>query len=152
MKFFSVPPSADEPDVEDDAQQSIPLSLNGLYFFLYPFFLRVRDETDQLIDPSEFMVRFENRQLPQLVHQLDAARAAAENQPETFQQYVGRQFSRYAKNSMNPSHDASCSKSSTHSSTRYPMHNGVVTTLTSLVTAGRPNPRGNGRAGVAAGR
>jgi hypothetical protein len=34
-----------------------------------------------------------DRQLPQLLHQLDAARAAAENQPETFQQHVGRQFS-----------------------------------------------------------
>jgi len=92
MKFFSVAPSAEAPDLEDTPDLSVRLFLGGLYFFLYPFFLRLRDETGQMIDPSEFMVHFENRQLPDVLRQLEAARKSAEKQPEHFQQHIGRQF------------------------------------------------------------
>ena len=93
MKLFIVAPSAEPPQANDPPTLTVDLALGGLYFFLYPFFLRLRDDTGELIDPSQFMAHFRNDQLEDVLRQLEAARGLARRQPGNFQQQVGRQFS-----------------------------------------------------------
>jgi len=50
VKVFLAPPGDPEPDSGDASIAFINLAEAGIYFFLYPRLLRIRDETGQLIE------------------------------------------------------------------------------------------------------
>ncbi len=90
MKVFLAPPGDPEPDSGHDPIASINLAEGGTYFFLYPYLLRIRDETSQLIEDCGY-AHFEAAQVDRALHHLTAAREAAYLKPESFEQHVGRQ-------------------------------------------------------------
>jgi hypothetical protein len=90
VKVFIAPPGDSEPEFESDPIASINFAEGGIYFFLYPYLLRIRDETGQLIENCGY-AHFDRAQLDRALHQLTAARQAAYLKPESFEQHVGRQ-------------------------------------------------------------
>ena len=90
MKVFLAAPGDTEPDFESDPIAVINFAEGGTYFFLYPYLLRIRDDTGQIIENCGF-AHFEMAQIDRALHHLTAAREVAHLKPESFEQHVGRQ-------------------------------------------------------------
>jgi len=94
MRAYLVQPGVTvTPPYPDDPADLIldRFHLGGLYFFVYPYFVQLREETGQLVDPSEPVAHFGRDGVPRLLHYLNAAREAALRQPEEFEQHIGKQ-------------------------------------------------------------
>jgi hypothetical protein len=65
------------------------VAYSGVYFFLYPTILRLRDQTGELIDAQQSAF-FIGRSLDHLEHFVVAARGHALEQPEEWEQRVGK--------------------------------------------------------------
>ncbi len=78
-----------EPEA-DEVESRAPLArinYGGVYFFLYPFILRLRDQTGELIDPQQSAF-FAGPALDRLAIFLAESQALASAQPDTWEQRV----------------------------------------------------------------
>ncbi len=90
INVFFIPPSQREPDY-DHPDSQLPLSFGGIYFFLYPYFVELQDETGQIIDP-QLDADFPKESLSIVLNKLQKARRAAEQSPIKFSVHVGKQI------------------------------------------------------------
>ena len=80
----------------DHPDGKLHLAFGGIYFFLYPYLLEVRNKTGQMIDPQSH-AEFSKENLPIVLDQLRKARRSAENSPVNLSVHVGKQFTPVAK-------------------------------------------------------
>jgi hypothetical protein len=90
INIFVVPPTKQEADY-DHPDGTLHLPFGGIYFFLYPYLLQVRDQTGQMIDP-QMHADFSRETLPVVLAKLKDARKSAEKKPSRFAVHVGKQF------------------------------------------------------------
>jgi hypothetical protein len=90
MKAFVIPVGLPLPYYDDPSGVLFDaLEYCGIYIFLYPFFLEVKVDTGELINPQE-AATFTGSQLTALRLWLDRAKEAAQGMDEQFQQHVAR--------------------------------------------------------------
>ena len=92
MRVVTLPPTVDISYDDESGIEIDALDLGGIYFYLYPFFLSLQQETGELIDPQRIAC-FDAQRLPALARELGRAHEAAGKQGEVFEQHVGRQLS-----------------------------------------------------------
>jgi hypothetical protein len=95
INIYVIPPTRREPDY-DHPDGTLHLPYGGIYFFLCPYLLEVRDHTGQMIDP-QCHADFPKEQLPVVLDKLQNARKSAELSPTHFSVHVGKQFTPVAK-------------------------------------------------------
>ena len=95
MNIYVIPPTRCEPDY-DHPDGTLCLPFGGIYFFLYPYLLEVRDHTGQMIDPQG-NADFSKETLPIVIDKLQNARKSAELSPTCFSVHVGKQFTPVVK-------------------------------------------------------
>ena len=95
INIYFIPPTRGEADYDHpDGQLHLPFG--GIYFFLYPHLLEVRDKTGQMIDPQGH-AEFSRETLPIVLDRLQQARKSAEQSPANLSVHVGKQFTPVAK-------------------------------------------------------
>ena len=75
-----------------DADVALQLHNDAHYWFLHPWFLRIREAIGKSIDLYGDAEMHEGAGLPMLARMLAEARSAAEQQPATWQVHVGTQL------------------------------------------------------------
>jgi hypothetical protein len=86
--MFVTRTSDPDPEEIEGSEPLARIAFGGLYFFLYPAILRLRDQTGHLIDPQHNAF-FAGPDLDQLQSFVVASQTLAAAQPDTWNQRVG---------------------------------------------------------------
>ena len=95
LTYYLIPPTEQEVDYDHPAG-TLHISFGGIYFFLYPYLLQVKDKTGQMLDP-QYNAKFTAEMFPVVLDELNEARKAAESSPALIVVHVGKQITPTAK-------------------------------------------------------